>query len=476
MFFEINRSDILGEIEKAQAMKKEASYKREIWNAILDEKRYGPAIGATAAFISFVFGFLVFWEGDKISLNSIDFFSLLGIVFGIYVLLFILVYIFLTYLLKKSIVRINLWKEYMKIKRDCPGKTYLEILGEIKDKDCCDFDKILLLQQNQLGDVVLSTGMVRAVRERFPNSKIAFLVSPQTAKLVDLPYVDELVVYTKGMPILPVIKKIWHYDVAICLDFKYRSAVLPFLARIPVRVGIAHKRKLFLTHPVEREARSEEIYFTKYLAEVIEKGIGLKVTADVTRLDVAPATSEERNKIDCFMVRAHETEMKVAIAPFSSTTMKDWPVEYYKEFLDCVSMKYDCQFFLLGGEAEKAKDFPLRDNIEDFRGRLTLTESAEVLRRVDYFIGSCSAPLHIATAVETPALAFYGPTSSKKWAPQHKCIVLSHPQKCGPCDRIGYGSPCGGNNICMKLITVEEALNAFDELIKLYPMQKALSS
>ena len=43
------------------------------------------------------------------------------------------------------------------------------------------FNKILVLQQNSLGDVVVSTGVLRALRERFPNSHIAFLVSPETA-------------------------------------------------------------------------------------------------------------------------------------------------------------------------------------------------------------------------------------------------------------------------------------------------------
>ena len=55
------------------------------------------------------------------------------------------------------------------------------------------FDKILVLQQNALGDVVVSTGVLRALREKFPQSRIAFLVSPETADLVRVPFVDEVV-------------------------------------------------------------------------------------------------------------------------------------------------------------------------------------------------------------------------------------------------------------------------------------------
>ncbi|WP_419179921.1 glycosyltransferase family 9 protein [Anaerovibrio lipolyticus] len=54
---------------------------------------------------------------------------------------------------------------------------------------------------------------------------------------------------------------------------------------------------------------------------------------------------------------------------------------------------------------------------------------------MDYFIGSCSAPLHIAAAVGCPSMAFYGPTSPKKWAPLHKCKYIFHKHPCNPCDR-----------------------------------------
>ncbi len=87
--------------------------------------------------------------------------------------------------------------------------------------------------------------------------------------MVRVPFVDEVVLYTKGMPLWLVIKKLWRYDVAICLDFKYCSAVVPFLSAIPVRAGISHKRKLFLTHPVERNSRDMEIYLPDHQADIM---------------------------------------------------------------------------------------------------------------------------------------------------------------------------------------------------------------
>lgn len=327
-----------------------------------------------------------------------------------------------------------------------------------------NFGKILLLAQNALGDVLLTTGFSRAVRETFPKSHIALLCPPFAAEIVRLPWLDEIIPYAKGMSLLPVIRRIWRYDIALCLDFKYRSAVLPFLARIPVRAGITHKRRLFMTHPVSRHPRHEAMYFPDHLADIMQRAIGLELSGDLSRLHVAAATAADRARADEYLAPIPAGAPLVAIAPFSSTRMKDWPPERYAAFMAALGQRYGSRFLILGGPDDRERPFPLPDEALDLRGRLPLTATAEVLRRADYFVGSCSAPLHIAAAVDCPVLAFYGPTSPAKWAPRHKCITLCHPQPCAPCDAGGYGAPCGGAADCMKAITVAEALAAFQRL------------
>lgn len=327
-----------------------------------------------------------------------------------------------------------------------------------------NFNKILLLQQNMLGDVIVSTGLVRAIREEFPQSKIAFLVSPATAGLMRLPFVDELIPYEKGMPMLPVIKKIWRYDVALCLDFKYRSALIPFLARIPVRAGLAHKRKIFLTHSVPRPEIIDGEYFTEFIARILEMCIGLKISRDMTHLSVADATAADIAAVN--EVLPPSEKVTVAIAPFSSTPMKDWLPDRYKIFMENLR---DCRFVIIGGKKDRAQDFYLPEDAVDLRGRLSMTESAEALRRADYFIGGCSAPLHLASAVGTPTLALYGSTRAKMWAPRHKSIYIFHKLSCWPCNVDGYGKACNGEKPCMKAISVDEVSAAFEKMREQFP-------
>lgn len=331
------------------------------------------------------------------------------------------------------------------------------------------FDKILLLQQNSLGDVVVSTGVLKAMREKFPQSHIAFLVSPETAALVDVPYVDEVVPYTKGMPLLPVIRHLWHYDVAICLDYKYRSAVVPFFARIPVRAGLAHKRRILMTHAVDRNPRDMEMYFPEHLADIIYRSVGVKLTGDLTHLYVAEAAKADKQIVDKLIAGQVGNRPLLAIAPFSSTVAKDWPLESYREMMRQLDESTELTYLLLGGPDDAGREFPLNSRVIDLRGRTNMVQTAELLRRADYFLGSCSAPLHIATAVGTPVVALYGSSSSPKWAPKHKCILVEHRWPCTPCDRIEYGWQCNHQYPCIKSITVAEVIEALHQLQLQYP-------
>lgn len=341
-------------------------------------------------------------------------------------------------------------------------------------------NKILLLQQNAPGDVIISTGVVHAFREQFPDSKIAYLVDPSMADLMDLDFIDELIPYTKGMPLWPVIKKLWHYDAAFCLDFKYRSALIPFLARIPIRAGLAHKRKGLMTHHVQPNPNYNHMYYTDHMADVIERSTGLKLTGDLSHIYVAAAKPKDIETVDRYLPREKSTGengekiIRIGIAPFTSTTVKDWAVDKYKDLLDRIEADgktrgVGYQFVLIGGPREAKMEFPLREGIIDLRGKLSFTESAEAMRRLDYAITGCSATLHMAGALGLPVLALYGPTLADTWAPRHKCVVVGHFLDCNPCDKEGYGKPCNFESPCMKMLTVDEVWDGFTHLMQEYP-------
>lgn len=326
------------------------------------------------------------------------------------------------------------------------------------------YKKIAVIACNGIGDAILATPVLRSLRTKYPKSKITFIVTPIIKSIVEgLPFIDDVIVYEKGAPMWPVIRHIWRYDAAIILDFKYRSAVIPFLARIPVRAGLAHKRGLFLTHKAQRDFNEENIYEPYNFAAIINKTLGISLEGDFTQLYIADATDESKKKVDDLFetLDIKPDEKIIAISTtFNKADKKDWP--YYEELIDELKKRVKCKIILLGtSNNAKNANFP---NAFNWIGKTTLNETGEILRRCNLYIGNCSGPLHIAAATNVPIVAIYASTSAKRWAPKHNTIVVQ--KEILPC------SPCYGQHIhcddyrCLTSTTVDDVLEACIKSLK----------
>ncbi|MBU2699024.1 heptosyltransferase-2 [Sporomusaceae bacterium BoRhaA] len=331
--------------------------------------------------------------------------------------------------------------------------------------------RILVTNRAGIGDVILSTSVLRGLKEKFPDSHLALLVGTNVFDLmVGLPFIDEVITYERDQDSLfRIVKQVWRYDVAICLDFTYRSALLAFLAAIPVRAGLRHKRGIFLTHATERDPKQEEIYEPYNFANIIKRTTGIELTGDLTKLEVGAATVQDRQKVDTLFTQAGIKEKMpvIAIVPFSSANAKNWPLEAIQQLIVQLKAEHDYTVVLLGAHNERDQAAVLQ-GAENWLGLTTLTEMAEILRRCQLFIGHCSGPIHLAAAVGVPIVALYGATSSLHWAPKNHTAVVEHPMSCTPCDATGF--QCSHKQ-CMKSITVEEVLKACEKFGVLHEVQ-----
>lgn len=296
---------------------------------------------------------------------------------------------------------------------------------------------IVIINCDGIGDVMLSTPAILGLRKLYPISKITFIVSPISFPLAkEFNFIDIVLTYEKGENIFQILRKIWHFDLGICLDGRSRSAKLLFFAMVKERIGAANalsiakngeglfslKRKLFLNKPIYLDGSEYDHYQAENLAKIIEKGLNIKLPVDYTKLclpyiDLKYMSENKRVNF--------ENSTKVwAVSPFSSGTWKDWQIDNYIELFKRLD-KYNTQirFIILGSRENKkiAIDFP---DLLDLRGKTNLLESMAVLQQADYFIGGCSGLLHMATAANLPIIALYGPTSAKQYAPKHKTLVV----------------------------------------------------
>lgn len=337
-------------------------------------------------------------------------------------------------------------------------------------------DRVLFLNENQVGDVLLSTPVLKAFHEQYPQSYVAFYVSSDVAPLVaGLPFIDEVVIYDKGDPIWPLLRKIFKYDAALMLDFKYRSAVMPFFARIPVRAGIRYKRGLFMNYAVERDPQEVMHYEPKNFVGIIKRATGLEIELDeeTARPYIAEASVSVKASVQKIFTSINPKNMVVAIAPYTSCEGKNWPAERFAELCQRFGERHAVQFLITGVRRDYHPECFTGDNVLDLRDQTSLEEVSEIIRRADYFIGSCSAPLHMSAAWGTPSVALYSSTSARQWAPRQETEVVQHLLPCSPCN--GTGETCRGEAVpfvCAKAITVDEVLVALERLVQRYPVQR----
>jgi len=339
------------------------------------------------------------------------------------------------------------------------------------------YKKILISNRAGIGDVILTTPVLRALKEKFPNSKITLLITPNCTQVVKgLDFIDEIITYDKKKDsVWTIVKHIRKYDLAICLDFKYRTAVMAFFAGIPIRAGLTYKRGLFMTHGVEKSSQWENTYEACNYANVIKDSTGIELTGHFTKLYVPKADRTDTKYIDDFFASCGIEKEKalITIAPFTSWLPKNWPLEYYVELVKLLIERYPHQILLVGmaSEFEKCAELQSISGVTNALGKTSLLQMIEVIRRSQLFIGGCSAPLHMAAALQTPFVAFYGATSPEHWAPRTQGITLSRRLECSPCNGPMIGC---AEKTCMYDITVADALEACEKMLGIATKKNAM--
>lgn len=325
------------------------------------------------------------------------------------------------------------------------------------------YKKILVSNRAGIGDVILTTPVLKALKEQFPNSRISFLIGPNCLEVVKgLDFVDEIITFDKKVDsVWSIVKRTWRYDIALCLDFKYRTAVMAFLAAIPIRAGLKHKRNLFMTHGIDKNQQWEKTYEPCNYANVIEESTGIKLGGDLETLYLPAIDKKDMQYVDdLLMTNGIKKDMPIIIiSPFTSWEPKNWPVVYYQKLFSLLLKKYPHQIVLIGTKEDEERSTSLYEDsrVTNIMGKTSLIQMAEVIRRSQLFIGGCSAPLHMAAAVHVPFVAFYGATSPERWSPKTQGSVLTIDLPCSPCNGLMIGCE---EKTCMYDIAVEEAFDA----------------
>ncbi len=329
--------------------------------------------------------------------------------------------------------------------------------------------KIFVTKQGGIGDVILATPVLKKLKELYPQSHITLLIFDNAKDLVDgLTFIDEVFCYNKKRDgFWKLWRKMLGYDAAIFLDLTYRPAMVAALAGIPIRVGLEHKRKFWLTKKVKWQENMDFTYEPYVLGDIVNEAFELKlVHEELNKLYIVSASDEDLQGLyGLLQNNGLEAGAKyITSSPTTAFFLKDWPLERWNEIYKRIYCKYGLKTVLFG---IGALDFEWdKEAVINLWGQLNLRQVGAVVKNATLLVSSCSMPVHIAAAMDTPSVVIYGYTAAERWAPREKCETVVTPLSCSPCD--GYrGSTCTEAK-CMQQMTVEEVYAACERQLEKY--------
>ncbi len=334
-----------------------------------------------------------------------------------------------------------------------------------------EVERILVVQTAFLGDVVLTLPLVQILKIFFPSSDLDIVVVPRSAELLqNHPAFSEVIPYDKhgkdsGMKaFVRLVKKFRSkkYDLAFIPHRSLRSALLVRLSNIPIRIGFTKSAgKFFFTKSALYDKNPHEIERNIALL----KGIG--ITYSNRELPSLYPSDDDRLRVDklLFDLKISDQKNLVGIAPGTVWNTKCWLKEHFVALTHALAND-GFEVILVGGKEDENLCTGVQQLSESMKvyntaGKLSLLQSAELIRRGRVLISNDSAPMHIAVAMRTPVVAIFGATVPQfGFAPygEHDVVVETLGLPCRPCSNHG-GDVCPIKTFeCMKAITPTNVL------------------
>ncbi len=372
--------------------------------------------------------------------------------------------------------------------------------------DLSQVTRVLVVRLDEIGDVVMTTPLLRELRRNFPEAWITLVVKPEVHNLMELcPYVNEVLTYdwrVKGRFGLlgrhvRALRLAWshlwqrRFDLAILprLDADhYHGTFVAYFSGAQWRVGysehvIDHKRianngfDRLLTHPLHCNNLKHEV---EHNLDVI-RWLGGYVEEDQLELWLS---QDDEDFAGQYLIgrEVKSDDMLVGLAPGAQAPKRVWPADRFAELGLWLQQRYGAILLVVGGPGEE----PLGEGLErrlgpkavNAVGRTTLRQTAALLKRCRFFVGNDTGPMHMAAALGVPVVELSchpksgspwsanSPSRFGPWGGRHK--VLQPETPCPPCTK-----ECVADHAhCILGITVEQVEQAVVEQLYLPESRK----
>jgi predicted lipopolysaccharide heptosyltransferase III len=343
---------------------------------------------------------------------------------------------------------------------------------------------ILLVQLGDIGDVVLTTPSLRAIRESYPGARLSILVRRSYGSLLAAdPCLDEILEVSKGkgklseigVENLRLVRQLRgaRYDLVVDLRTGDRGAILSWLTGTPVRVVRRDREAPFwhdlaFTHPVDLVYADRPVHPGGDQSLRILRAIGVDTADARPRLHVSEA---DRESVRALLSRegADRHPDLVTVNPFSRWKYKEWDHGKWADVLNRLWTEHGLPSAVIGSREEAGAAAGIVGKcsgpVFNLAGKTTLGELAALISRSRLHVGVDSAAPHIAAAVGTPTVTIFGPSNWKSWVVEDETHrVARSGRECVPCNDKG----CDGTerSICLEELGADTVMIRIGEVLR----------
>lgn len=333
--------------------------------------------------------------------------------------------------------------------------------------------RLLCVQWAAIGDLLLTTPALSALRQAHPDAHIGLLTTASAAPVVagtglvdaiyELPRFE--VFRRETIDVFRQIRRDRYDTVMFCHRLTtragaYKYAALGYFSGAGRRVGLDNGRGWFLTDKLPDAGFGSEHQAESWLRLASVFGANPAPRPSIIAREAYPLSGERRR----IAVHAGSGDFSAA---------RRWPVETLASAINTLSAELDAQVVVVGAEGDDSPALieRLTGPYIDLTGKTSVPQLSDVLTQCDLYIGSDSGVTHIAASVGTPTIAVFGPTNHKAWAPWspagNVALVRTTPG-CAPCfyvdHELGAREGCPART-CLQMVSPEVVVSAARQLL-----------
>ncbi len=339
---------------------------------------------------------------------------------------------------------------------------------------------ILVIRLSAIGDIVMASPLIKALRRRYPEARIAWLVQPEVRDLLSANPDVEIIVWPRNqwrqlwrqrrwLRLFQEIKTFrnklreHHFDVAVDVQGLLKSGLLAWLSGAKNRIGLGSKEgsALLMTRMIAKPENDPRIG-SEYLHIARE----LEWDSEQFEMEVT-LTADDEQFARKFIGQENLAGGYVAFAPFTTRPQKHWVDTRWPELAGYLYRNHGLPAVVLGGPGDIEASAHLaglfNTPVHELTGKTTLRQSAAVIGKAKLVVGVDTGLTHMGIAAKTPTIALFGSTCPYLDTGSAKARVIHKQFSCSPCRR---NPTCGGEFSCMRAIAPDEVAAVAAELLQ----------